>query len=82
MSDEFTENYSISPDRKHTLKSGAAQFLVCGLGSLGQYCIAKLKEFGVTVSAIDVAQPRFGEVTSILPASAFAIAAAGVKFRD
>jgi Trk K+ transport system NAD-binding subunit len=28
-------------------------FLVCGLGSLGQYCVSVLKEFGVSVHAID-----------------------------
>ncbi len=28
-------------------------FLVCGLGSLGQYCVSVLKEFGVSVYAID-----------------------------
>jgi Trk K+ transport system NAD-binding subunit len=32
------------------------------LGSLGQYCVAKLKEFGVAVSAIDVAAPTVWEV--------------------
>lgn len=55
----------ISPDSKNTLESGASHFLICGLGSLGQYCVAKLKEFGVTVSAIDIAQPRIWEVTSV-----------------
>lgn len=29
------------------------QFLVCGLGSLGQHCVAVLKEFGVSVIAIE-----------------------------
>ena len=29
-------------------------FLVCGLGNLGQHCVAVLKEFGVTVNAIDI----------------------------
>ncbi|MBW4643971.1 MAG: NAD-binding protein [Goleter apudmare HA4340-LM2] len=28
-------------------------FLVCGLGSLGQYCVSVLKEFGVKVNAIE-----------------------------
>ncbi|NDJ17956.1 NAD-binding protein [Myxacorys almedinensis] len=32
----------------------AEAFLVCGLGSLGQNCVAVLKEFGVLVNAIDV----------------------------
>lgn len=30
------------------------QFLVCGLGSLGQHCVVSLKEFGVKVSAINL----------------------------
>lgn len=64
MSQPITENDAISPDRKDTL-SGASYFLVCGLGSLGQYCVAKLKEFGMAVSAIDVAQPSIWEVPSV-----------------
>lgn len=31
-------------------------FLVCGLGSLGQYCVSVLKEFEVTVNAIEASQ--------------------------
>ncbi|BAY09476.1 NAD-binding protein [Calothrix sp. NIES-2098] len=35
-------------------------FLVCGLGNLGQYCVSVLKEFGVKVNAIEVANiPRW-----------------------
>ncbi|NET35671.1 MAG: potassium transporter [Cyanothece sp. SIO1E1] len=30
------------------------QFLVCGLGSLGQHCVANLKTFGVTVNAVNI----------------------------
>lgn len=33
------------------------QFMVCGLGNLGQHCVAVLKEYGVSVSAIDKVQP-------------------------
>ncbi|MDJ0735522.1 MAG: NAD-binding protein [Nostocaceae cyanobacterium] len=35
------------------VQSGLNNFLVCGLGSLGQYCAIVLKEFGVKVGAID-----------------------------
>ncbi len=35
------------------IQSGLNNFLVCGLGSLGQYCAIVLKEFGVKVSGID-----------------------------
>ena len=30
------------------------QILVCGLGSLGQHCVANLKTFGVQVNAIEL----------------------------
>ncbi|MUH00948.1 potassium transporter TrkA [Scytonema sp. UIC 10036] len=40
-------------------------FLICGLGSLGQYCVAKLKEFGVSVTAIDIALPSIWEVNNV-----------------
>lgn len=62
MSQPITENDPISPDRKDTL-SGVSYFLVCGLGSLGQYCVAI--KFGMAVSAIDVAQPSIWEVPSV-----------------
>jgi Trk K+ transport system NAD-binding subunit len=46
-------------------------FLVCGLGSLGQYCVLNLnrfalREFGVHVSAIDKAPPTDWEVDHFL----------------
>ncbi|MEH2072292.1 MAG: NAD-binding protein [Nostoc sp.] len=34
------------------------RFIVCGLGSLGQHCVAILKEYGVVVNAIDQEQPK------------------------
>lgn len=51
--------------QKDTLESGSSRFLVCGLGSLGQNCVTKLKEFGVAVGAIDVAQPSIWEFPSV-----------------
>lgn len=38
-----------------------SDFLVCGLGSLGQYCVSELKEFGVAVSGIDIRRPAFSQ---------------------
>ena len=38
------------------------QILVCGLGSLGQHCVANLKTFGVQVNAIDLHPPVRWEV--------------------
>ncbi|RCJ19671.1 potassium transporter TrkA [Nostoc minutum NIES-26] len=35
--------------------TSANSFLVCGLGNLGQYCVSVLKEFGVKVNAIELA---------------------------
>ncbi|MFM7218979.1 MAG: potassium channel family protein [Nodosilinea sp.] len=40
-------------------------FLVCGLGSLGQHCVANLKTFGVPVYAIDQHQPDAWEVPAL-----------------
>lgn len=60
-----TENYQATPDQKTADKSKGSLFLVCGLGSLGQYCVAALKEFGVTVSAIEIAKPTHWEVENI-----------------
>ena len=41
------------------------QFLVCGLGSLGQHCVAALKEFGIKVTAIDLSTPATWEIPQI-----------------
>ncbi len=41
------------------------RFLVCGLGSLGQHCVAMLKEYGVAVSAIDQVQPKNWDVPNL-----------------
>ena len=41
------------------------RFLVCGLGSLGQHCVANLKTFGVAVSAVDLTKPNDWEVPNL-----------------
>jgi Trk K+ transport system NAD-binding subunit len=46
------------------------RFLVCGLGSLGQYCVVNLKKFafresGVSITAIDTVQPETWEIDDI-----------------
>jgi Trk K+ transport system NAD-binding subunit len=38
------------------------QFLVCGLGSLGQHCVVALKEFGVRAIAIEQVPPPNWEI--------------------
>jgi len=40
-------------------------FLVCGLGSLGQYCVGNLIEFGVPVVGIDTRQPQHWEIPNL-----------------
>ncbi len=42
------------------------QFLVCGLGSLGQHCVAILKEYGAIVNAIDLEQPQNLQIPNLL----------------
>ncbi len=39
--------------------------LVCGLGSLGQHSAAALKAFGVSVIAIDLAEPELWEIAEL-----------------
>ena len=41
------------------------QFLVCGLGSLGQHCVVALKEFGIKVTAIALTAPTTWEISQI-----------------
>lgn len=43
----------------------ASSFLVCGLGSLGQYCVLLLKEFGVRVIGIDAIAPGHWEIANL-----------------
>lgn len=40
-------------------------FLVCGLESLGQHCVAVLKNYNVKVSAIDEVEPEYWEVPEL-----------------
>lgn len=51
--------------RELDFRSEPDQFLVCGLGSLGQHCVANLKTFGVKVSAIELAKPDYWEVSNL-----------------
>ncbi len=41
------------------------QFLVCGLGVLGQHCVAILKDYGVAVSTISDVKPKNWELPEI-----------------
>ena len=44
------------------LQKGLERFLVCGLGSLGQHCVAALFEFGVRIVAIEQVPPQNWEI--------------------
>lgn len=41
-------------------------FLVCGLGSLGQYCVVALKEFKIPVIAIECSRPNNWEILNLV----------------
>ncbi|MCL6434124.1 MAG: NAD-binding protein [Leptolyngbyaceae cyanobacterium HOT.MB2.61] len=43
----------------------ATSFLVCGLGSLGQYCVRLLREFEVTINAIEAIAPPHWEIPDL-----------------
>ncbi len=44
---------------------GTAAFLVCGLGSLGQHCVALLGEFGVGVNAIELRERQIWDIPDL-----------------
>ncbi|MBW4658810.1 MAG: NAD-binding protein [Drouetiella hepatica Uher 2000/2452] len=56
-----------SPSKSLDLPYGSQldRFLVCGLGSLGQHCVAELKEYGAIVSAIVEAPPKSWEIPEL-----------------
>lgn len=41
------------------------RFLVCGLGSLGQQCVVALREYGVSIIAIDAEEHRSWEIPDL-----------------
>jgi Trk K+ transport system NAD-binding subunit len=53
---------SREPDSQHP---ELTDFLVCGLGSLGQYCVSILKEFGVRVHGVDTHRPEHWEMPEL-----------------
>ncbi|MBD2021989.1 NAD-binding protein, partial [Leptolyngbya sp. FACHB-36] len=53
-------------DRYEQPPSDTARFLVCGLGSLGQHCVAVLREFGAVVSAIDQNRAHRWDIPNLL----------------
>ena len=61
MNADLTHLQSPDPDATHVSDC----FLVCGLGSLGQHCVANLKTFGVSVSAIDLVAAEHWEVANL-----------------
>jgi Trk K+ transport system NAD-binding subunit len=55
----------MSTNPASTQSAQSSLFLVCGLGSLGQFCVSVLKEFGVSVSAITLTQPTSWELPNL-----------------
>ncbi|MEH2329839.1 NAD-binding protein [Nostoc sp.] len=55
---------SASPSYQQS-KNPQDLFLVCGLKSLGQHCVAILKEYDAKVSAIEDVQPEHWEVPEV-----------------
>lgn len=53
------------PQPSNRSQTRPERFLVCGLGSVGQHCVAVLKEYGVAVSAIDQVQPNTWEIPDL-----------------
>ncbi len=51
--------------KTRSLPPQLTRFLVCGLGSLGQHCVAVLKDYGVAVSAIDLVLPQNWEIPEL-----------------
>ncbi|MBF2027625.1 MAG: NAD-binding protein [Oscillatoriales cyanobacterium C42_A2020_001] len=56
---------AVTPQPEALSQSGLSLFLVCGLGSIGQNCVAVLKEYGVEVNAIEVAPLNDWEVPTL-----------------
>jgi Trk K+ transport system NAD-binding subunit len=48
-----------------SISANVDRFMVCGLGSLGQHCVVALKEFGVDIRAIDLAEPTDWEIPDL-----------------
>ncbi|MEL6320732.1 MAG: NAD-binding protein [Cyanobacteria bacterium J06626_14] len=66
LSESFTSVSDTSVSEPSRPQPAETDFvLVCGLGSLGQHCVVMLKEFGVTVSAIEQDIPQDWEMPSI-----------------
>jgi len=63
--EQHSLNASISSHSSDSSDSSAGRFLVCGLGSLGQFCVSLLKEFGVPVCAITLTQPLSWEIPNL-----------------
>lgn len=60
-----TQSPSSSPQQSNSSQVRANRFIVCGLGSLGQQCVAALKEFGVSIVAIEEVQLRSWEIPDL-----------------
>ncbi|WP_298908526.1 TrkA family potassium uptake protein [uncultured Nostoc sp.] len=62
---ECCHQLKVHPPPTSNPKKPQDLFLVCGLQSLGQHCVAVLKEYDVKVSAINDVQPEHWEVPEV-----------------
>ena len=53
------------PNVKQSENNNLEYFIICGLGSLGQHCVAALTEFDVKIIAIEEKQPIAWEIESL-----------------
>jgi voltage-gated potassium channel Kch len=65
MADQAARSVSAEQIHHEGAPPLAAQFLVCGLGSLGQFCVSVLHEFRVPIRAITLTQPPSWEVNGL-----------------
>ncbi|MDY7005766.1 MAG: NAD-binding protein [Cyanobacteriota bacterium] len=59
------QSHNINSTTNTSVPPSIDKFLVCGLGSLGQHCVAALKQFNVVVNAIDLIQPQHWEISDL-----------------
>lgn len=55
----------MQPVQKTSAVEAPTEFLVCGLGRLGQHCVVALKEFGVTVRGITLTDQLYWNVAEL-----------------
>jgi voltage-gated potassium channel Kch len=71
LSTDLDRQSAIAPSQTQTISAQGdpnklvSRFLVCGLGSLGQFCVSALAEFGVEVNAITLTKPTSWDIPEV-----------------